>query len=124
MGYSQSVGNDSGTRPSGSATWRGIMVGGTGDIAGDIDVIQGDATVTYDIRRDDLDVYFTNVYNLDTRARFMDLRWSDLSVDADGSFYQLTATREIHGRFYGPSHAEVGGIFTHPEAIGAFGAKR
>ena len=124
VGYSQSVGNDSGTWPSGSATWRGIMVGGTGDIAGDIDVIQGDATVTYDIRRDDLDVYFTNVYNLDTRARFMNLRWSALSVDADGSFYQLTATREIHGRFYGPSHAEVGGIFTHPEAIGAFGAKR
>ena len=124
VGYSQSVGDDSGTRPSGSATWRGIMVGGTGDIAGDIDVIQGDATVTYDIGRDDLDVYFTNVYNLDTRARFMDLRWLDLSVDADGSFYQLTAAREIHGRFYGPSHAEVGGIFTHPEAIGAFGAKR
>ena len=124
LAYSVSVGNDTGSRPIGSATWRGIMVGGTGDITGNTDVIQGDATLVYDVGGNDLDVSFTDVYNLDTRARFMDMRWSDLSVDASGTFQQLTSSREIHGRFYGPSHAEVGGIFTHPEAIGAFGAKR
>ena len=47
----------------------------------------------------------------------------NLQVGTDGRFHQLTPTREIHGRFYGPGHAEVGGIFTHPEAVGAFGAK-
>ena len=124
VGYSQSIGNDTGTRPSGNAVWRGIMVGGTGDITGDIDVIQGDATLVYDVGRNDLDVSFINVYNLDTRSRFTGMRWLNLPVGTDGRFHQLTPTREIHGRFYGPGHAEVGGIFTHPEAVGAFGAKR
>ena len=41
LAYSVSVGNDTGSRPIGSATWRGIMVGGTGDITGNTDVIQG-----------------------------------------------------------------------------------
>ncbi len=123
-GYALSIGDHSGARPTGNAVWRGIMVGGTADTVDDIDVIQGDATLVYDIARNDLDVAFTNVYNLDQRRRFRDLRWLDLYVDADGSFHRLTATREIHGRFYGPGQREVGGIFTHPEAIGAFGARR
>ena len=44
------------------------MVGGTGDITGNTDVIQGDATLVYDVGRNDLDVSFTGVYNLNTRA--------------------------------------------------------
>lgn len=118
-----SIGNDTGSRPAGSATWNGIMVGGT-ETSGAPQVIQGDATLTYDVARNDLDVAFTGIYNLDTRTRFQDMRWSDLSVNSDGSFRQETAFRDIEGRFYGPRHAEVGGIFTHPDAIGAFGAKQ
>ncbi len=98
------------------------MVGGT-----NIDnpqFIRGDANLVYDIGRNDLDVSFTNIYNLNTRARFQDLRWSDLSVDSTGSFNQETSTRKIHGRFYGSEHSEVGGVFVHPQAIGAFGARR
>ena len=119
---SLSIGNDTGTPPSGSATWTGIMVGGTG-VNNQPQAIQGDATLTYDVGRNDLDVAFTGIYNLDTRTRFTDMRWSDLSVDASGTFQQSTSSREIHGRFYGPGHAEVGGIFTPPDAIGTFGAK-
>ena len=99
------------------------MVGGTG-VNNQPQAIQGDATLTYDAGRNDLDVAFTGVYNLDTQTRFTDMRWSDLSVDSTGTFRQLSSSREIHERFYGPGHAEVGGIFTHPDAIGAFGAKR
>lgn len=120
---SLSIGDDTGSRPAGSATWHGIMVGGT-ETNGSPQVIQGDATLTYDMARNDLDVAFTGIYNLDTRARFQDMRWSDLSVNSDGSFRQETASRDIEGRFYGPGHAEVGGIFVHPDALGAFGAKR
>ena len=123
IAYGVSIGNDTGTRPTGSATWNGIMVGGT-EINGPPQPIQGDATVTYDLGQNDLDVAFTGIYNLSTRTRFTDMRWSNLSVNADGSFRQKTASRDIEGRFYGPGHTEVGGVFTHPDAIGAFGAKK
>ena len=99
------------------------MVGGTGDVA-DPDVIQGDATLTYDVARNDLDVAFTGVYNLDKRTRFTDMEWFDVRVGANGDFNQLNASGEIDGRFYGPGHVEVGGTFEHIDALGAFGAKR
>ena len=44
IGYALSIGDNTGSRPTGSATWRGIMVGGTGDVTSP-DVIQGDATL-------------------------------------------------------------------------------
>ena len=123
IGYALSIGDNTGSRPTGSATWRGVMVGGTGDIISP-DVIQGDATLTYDVGRNDLDVAFTNVYNLDERTRFTDMQWSDVRVASNGDFNQQSATGSILGRFYGPGHVEVGGTFEHIEAIGAFGAKR
>lgn len=125
VAYGLSAGNDTGTPPTGSATWRGIMVGGTA-INGPLQVIQGDATVTYDLEGNELDVAFTDVYNLETEDRFQEMRWSELSVSADGSFRQETVSRDIEGRFYGPDHAEVGGTFLHTDAnaIGAFGARR
>lgn len=123
VGYGISIGNDTGTRPTGNATWRGIMVGGT-DINGPVQSIRGNATLTYDVGRNDLDVAFTNNRIVDTGSRFQDMRWSNLSVDSTGSFKQETPQRDIEGRFYGPNHAEVGGVFVHPEAIGAFGAQK
>ena len=71
-----------------------------------------------------LDVSFTNIKNLATGGNFQDMRWSRLSVDSAGSFDQETSVRDIKGRFYGPNHAEVGGVFVHEpaQAVGAFGA--
>ena len=125
IGTAASIGNDTGSLPTGSATWRGIMVGGT-DVNGPPQTIRGDATLTYDVSRNDLDVFFSNNYNLNTGARFQDMRWSDLTVDFRGSFNQVTSLRKINGRFYGPNHAEVGGTFVHipAGAMGAFGARR
>ena len=122
LGVGASIGNDTGSRPTGSATWRGVMVGAT-DI-NNPQFIRGDATLVYDAGRNDLDVSFTGIYNLGTAARLQDLRWSDLAVDSSGSFGQETSARNIEGRFYGPGHSEVGGVFTHPQAVGAFGARR
>ena len=123
IGVGASIGNDTGSRPMENATWRGIMVGGT-DINGPPQTIRGDATATFDLNSNYVDVFSTNIFNLNTRARFQDLRWSDLNVDSTGSFFLETSTRKIHGRFYGPGHSEVGGVFVHPQAIGAFGARR
>ena len=44
LAAASSLGNDTGSRPSGSATWTGIMVGGT-DINDRPQAIQGDARV-------------------------------------------------------------------------------
>lgn len=125
IGYGVSVGDDTGTRPTGSATWRGIMVGGT-DINGPAQAILGDATLTYSMGGNDLDVSFTNIRNLATGGSFQSMRWSSLPVSADGSFRQETSLRDIEGRFYGPGNAEVGGVFVHQpaQAVGAFGARR
>lgn len=123
VGVGASIGNDTGRRPLENATWRGIMVGGT-DINGPPQTIRGDATVTYELNSNYVDVFFNNIYNLNTRARFQDLRWSDVYVDSTGSFSLETSLRKIHGRFYGPGHSEVGGVFVHPQAVGAFGARR
>ena len=123
IGVGFSIGNDTGSRPMENATWRGIMVGGT-DINGPPQTIRGDAIVTFDVDSNYVDVSFTNNYNLVTGARFQDLRWSDMRADSQGLFDVETPTRKLVGRFYGPNQAEVGGVFTHPQAIGAFGARR
>ena len=123
FGAGYSIGNDTGSRPTGSAIWRGTMVGGT-IVNGPPQFIRGDATVTYDVAGNDLDVEFTNTRIIGTNARFQDMRWSNLSVDSSGKFKQETPSRDIEGRFYGPSHSEVGGAFFHSsaQASGAFGA--
>ena len=121
-----SAGNDTGSRPTGSATWTGLMLGGT-NLAGGGNPLQGDARITYDLGRNALDAAFTDIYNLDTLQKHVvpEMRWSNVTVAGDGSFRQdVSSVNSIIGRFHGPGHAEVGGVFHHPTAIGAFGAGR
>ena len=121
-----SLGNDTGTRPTGNATWNGIMVGGT-RVNGTAQAIQGDARVVYNLSRNTLDAAFSRIYNLDTRQLHLapSMSWNGVQVRNDGSFHgSISTSNEIQGRFYGPGHTEVGGVFEHPTAIGAFGAKR
>ena len=126
IAVASSAGNDTGSRPTGSATWIGLMLGGT-NINGRAQALQGDARIVYNLGRNVLDAAFTDIYNLDTVQRHVvpELGWSGVSVARDGSFGQdVSSVNSIMGRFYGPGHAEVGGVFHHPTAIGAFGAKR
>lgn len=118
-----SIGDDTGSRPSGNATWGGVMMGAT-DVNGPTQTLRGDATISYDLRQNSLNVLFTEIYNLNTNSRFQDMQWSNIGVSSTGTFNQYTGNSNIQGRFYGPSHAEVGGVFIHSVAIGAFGAKR
>ena len=125
-----SIGAASHTNPAaagGSATWRGAMVGFDESFAGrDIsrledsepNVYVGKAALTIDdFSNPVVDVRFSNITN---EVRYLDdVVWRDLPVTEGG--FEGTG---ILGRFYGPQHEEVGGVFQFDAINGAFGAVR
>ena len=120
-----SIGNDTGSRPvAGSARWTGGMVGVESLRR---HTVQGDATLAVDFDAAELSVAFTDVRNSDTGESLPTMRWSGLDIEDDGVF---AARRDslgqttLTGTFYGPDHAEVGGVFERDEIAGAFGARR
>ena len=72
------------------------MVGGT-NINGPVQNILGDATLTYSLTRNALDVHFDEIHYIRTGAPFRDMSWSNLHVDSQGSFSQDTPSRSIDG---------------------------
>ncbi|GEM_PF-1031006 len=127
-GVGSSVGQLSDTNPvEGNATWEGVMVGGRiGETADYGDPLRGDATLTYDFTNADMDVTFSNIRSLrdvDVPATYPNMTWQNLSV-RDGRFGGGFDDPTIEGRFYGPNHEEVGGIFQRNRIVGAFGAQR
>ena len=123
--FAYSFGNAAETTPTfGNATWTGAMVGNASSskaIGGDW--VRGDATLTFDLNRSDLDVAFTNIRDIDAGHRYQNITWRNIPVTA-GSFSSGFDENSIEGRFYGPNHEEVGGVFERNEIVGAFGAKR
>ncbi|MCY4004336.1 MAG: hypothetical protein OXF33_11595 [Rhodospirillales bacterium] len=114
-----SVGNSPGTRPSlGTATWEGAMVAADTEFR---HAIIGASTVQVDFARMDADVQMSNVWDIDARTRLSSFGWTDLPIDADGTFGD---GRTLEASFYGPNHEEAGGIFTTSTLVGAFGAQR
>ena len=127
--YSVSFGNDTGTSPTGEATWSGVMIGNTRH--GKIEPIRGDANIAFTLGAADgasavasLDVRFVNIRNLATGNPHPEIIWPPVSVSADGTFQFQGTNGEVAGEFYGPDHAEVGGVFTRATAVGAFGARK
>ncbi len=123
FGAGSSVGNDTGSPPAGSATWRGAMVGGT-IVNRRPEPIRGDAAVVYDLGRSAVNVSFTNIRNIGRNTPLGNMGWSGVPVSPDGSFRQSGASGDVEGTFYGPAHQEVGGVFYRSDSLGAFGAKR
>ena len=125
-----SIGAASGTNPTalgGSATWRGAMIGFDESFAGrgisrledsEPNAYVGNATLTLDdFTNPTVDVLFRNITN---DVRYLDdVLWRDLLV-TEGGFEGVG----IVGRFYGPQHEEVGGVFQFDAINGAFGAVR
>ena len=127
-----SMGNTIGSNPDvlvdSSATWSGVMFGS--QISDPDAFVHGDALVTVSNPDGDgdlvVDVEFTNIKEEDTDTGLDDVSWSELELK-DGSFGVVPvaedwwpasrhpASRGISGRFYGPSHEEVGGLFGWPE---------
>ncbi len=122
-GYAYSIGNATDTNPalSGNATWRGGMVGGS--VGSGRSLVRGDATLTLDVAQMAMDVDFTDIRSVDTGQSWADMTWDGLAV-TNGTFGTGSQGDSIQGRFYGPEHEEVGGIFERDHIIGAFGAGR
>jgi len=118
--YNLSFGKRTGTAPSGNATWEGVMLGHTRH--GAVQPLQGDAIMNFKLDAMTIDVYFSKIKNLTTRDDYPDLRFDEVPV-SKGAFTSRTDTAHIAGRFYGPAHEEVGGVFTYPTALGAFGGR-
>ena len=125
-----SIGAASGTNPvSGSATWIGVMIAVDEAFAGrsvsrledgDLNYYGGAALVTLTSFVTPMaDVTFTDITNAVTEHRLPDVAWRDLPV-VEGGF----EGNGILGRFYGPQHEEVGGVFQFGDINGAFGAVR
>ena len=124
--YGLAGGDLTGRRPTGDATWLGLMVGtpATGTRRGDR--LQGDAALNYDLSSNSIDVSFSSIKNID-RGRAHSTRtvmFLDVLVGRRGTFEAGLAGNRIQGGFYGPGHVEAAGIFEQANIVGAFGAKR
>ncbi|MCY4496452.1 MAG: hypothetical protein OXC14_04130 [Rhodospirillaceae bacterium] len=124
--YGLAGGDLTGTRPTGSATWLGLMVGTptTGRPRGDR--LQGIAALNYDMDAGGLDVGFSSITNVDRGAAHATpvVMFNDLTIASDGTFQAGLTGNRIQGGFYGPGHAEAAGVFEQANIVGAFGAKR
>ena len=124
--HASALGDLTGRPLTGSATWLGIMVGtpATGDHRGDR--LVGTAAFNYDMTAGGLDAGFSGIRNIDrgTAHTVEVVIFTDLVVGPDGTFSRGQSGGRIQGGFYGPGHAEAGGIFEHSNIVGAFGAKR
>lgn len=123
---SMSWGVETGSNPvRGSATWSGVMVGVDVSATRYRNRLRGDADLTIaDFTNPKLDVAFTDISDADDAdRRRADMTWDDVPVTS-GGFGTGSDGNSIQGKFYGPNHEEVGGIFERDQVIGAFGAKR
>lgn len=115
-----SIGHRTGTNPvSGSATWRGAMVGNaySGSELGP--PVIGDTTLTVNFQASSVDVDITGIAERQSGHAHADMRWRGLRMSG-GAF----SAGGIDGRFYGPGHEEAGGVIDRNGIAGAFSAKR
>ena len=125
---------------SGSATWRGAMVGAALDNGSPL---AGESVLTYSFSANTVDVQISNIRAVGDVASYSgstSFTWSGLNVNSDGSFHiagynndrsGLTYSTALHptlgyidGDFYGPNAEEAAGIFTRGDVNGAWLAKK
>ena len=104
-------------------TWTGGAVGIDHSVIDEDRVLVGNAelNVLLHARLDELvvDVDITDMTDVATGTVYDDMAWEGLLL-REGGF----ETFEIRGRFFGPDHEEVGGVFERDQVSGAFGATR
>ena len=121
-------GNSLGTNPADvtgrTATWKGAVVGADLGTSPRTHVIHGTATVEVDFSNPQVDVTFSSLVDLNNPGRSIaNMEWMNLPLSR-GAFSSGSGADQIQGRFYGPNHEEVGGVFERNRILGAFGAGR
>ena len=126
------------TAAQGSATWYGPMVGHT---RRDGIELAGDAELQYDFSANEVDLTLlgidvSSLLSPHTYNGPNTMQWTDLRVNADGSFYipgygNDRAGTDLHptlgyvdGDFYGSNAQEMAGVFERAGVVGAFGGRR
>ncbi len=124
--YSLAGGDLTRSRPGGSATWTGLMVGVPTGTEGRSNFLQGDAALTYDFAGSSLDASFVGIRNITTNRdhTVTSVRFDGIPVSPDGTFQAGLTGNRIQGGFYGPVQAETVGVFEQRGIVGSFGAKR
>ena len=102
VAYSNAMGDLTGSRPTGSATWLGLMVGtpATGNNFGDR--LQGDAALNYDMSAGGgLDVAFSSIKNIDRGTAHTTplVLFTDVPISSRGTFEAGFAGQPHPGRF-------------------------
>ena len=129
IGAPYAFGNSTGTNPSDvsgrTGTWTGVVVGADYSVGSNRgNVIHGTATVDVDFINTDVDASFSNLVDLDNPNRSIaNMDWSNIPL-SNGTFSDESGSNQIRGRFYGPNHEEVSGVFDRNQISGAFGAIR
>ena len=117
-------GDLSGTRPAGSATWEGRMLGHQfGLAAGDDPFVQGNARVSVPLDRNQVDIGFSGVKSMDRERSLTNFGFNDIPLKSDGTFDGWDQGN-VEGAFFGPAHEEVAGMFQKNDnkVTGSFGA--
>lgn len=102
--------------------------------------VSGDARITVPHFDSDaspsVDIEFGNIVNERTGAGVRDLAWKEVEIvdgafasprlvspvdPSDGDIRDNALAGGIFGRFHGPGHEEVGGVFIHHRSIGTYG---
>ena len=103
--------------------------------------LAGDAELQYNFAANEVDLTLlgigvSSVLSPHTYYGPNTMQWTDLRVNADGSFYipgygNDRAGTDLHptlgyvdGDFYGPNAEEMAGVFERSGVVGAFGGKR
>ena len=125
--YGMAGGDLTGSAPTGSATWRGVMIGtpATGDRKDNR--LVGDAALTFDLTATTLDAVFTSIVDMDRAGAphsVASVQFSDVPVSGSGEYSAGSTGDRISGGFSGPNHAETAGVFEQSNIVGAFGAKQ
>ncbi|MBC6406147.1 MAG: hypothetical protein GDA41_10600 [Rhodospirillales bacterium] len=120
------------TSPTADATWRGLMVGTLRYGDDKDDLLQGNATLTFDMTDNTVDAAFSKIRNLDKGGGLHStnkIRFRDMAVDEEGYYesgWEVDSYLQggFFGDFFGDNHAETAGAFFKGDVIAAFGAKK
>ena len=116
-------GDLTGSRPTGAASWVGVMVGHPA--TGHPDRLVGTAALNIALdAAETIDVAFSGIKNIDRGMAHTTetLLFEDVPIDSRGTFAAGLSGNRIQGGFYGPEHREAAGVFEQANIVGAFGA--